>query len=80
MEKISQFDRVTWSESVRVNIADYEHKDFHMSYSTEIKDNEKRKDALLRAKKFVQLSLRESEKKLRKQVREFVDFDTMAKL
>lgn len=73
-------DRITYSQSVRVNTGNYEHKDIFISFSTDIKDKETPDKALLRAKKFVQASSKKVERRVRATSEEFVDFNTMRKL
>ncbi|MCH7561976.1 MAG: hypothetical protein IIC67_11560 [Thaumarchaeota archaeon] len=73
-------EKVVYSETVRINIGDYEHRDSFLSYATTQKDGESLDCALKRAKIFVKKSLYAVEKKIRIQSKEFVDFDTMSKL
>lgn len=73
-------DRITYSESIKVNIGDYESRDFFVSLSTDVQKGETVEDAILRAKKIVQPQVTRVEKKTRLQSKGNVDFDTMAKL
>ena len=73
-------DRITYSETVRVNIGDYEHRDIFMSYATNRGPKEDRDETFKRAQLFVRKKLFGREKKIRLQSQEFVDFDTKAKL
>ncbi len=80
MEKITQQDRITYSESVRVNIGDYEHRDVFISLSTDVQKNESVDDAVVRAKRIVLEQLRKVETTVRKKSAKFVDFNTKSKL
>lgn len=73
-------DRITYSETVRCNIGDYEHRDIFMSYGTNKESKEHIDDTFKRAQLFVRKKLFGREKKIRMQSQEFVDFDTKAKL
>lgn len=73
-------DRITYSETVRVNIGDYEHRDMFMSYNTVQEPGESIDGHFKRAQLFVRKKLLAREKKIRLQSQEFVDFDTKAKL
>lgn len=73
-------DRVTYSESVKVNIGDYESRDIFISVSTDVQKKETVDDAILRAKKIVQPQITRVEKRTRIQSKGNVDFDTMSKL
>ena len=73
-------DRVTYSESIKVNIGDYESRDFFVSVSSDVQEGETVKDAIIRVKKQVQPQVNLIEKKTRLQSKGNVDFDTMAKL
>ena len=73
-------DRVTFSESVRVNIGDYEHREAFCSVSLNQRDDEALDDAFKRARNFVNGKLKKFEKKTRFASKDHVDFDTMAKL
>ena len=79
-DKLRQVDRVTYSESIKVNIGNYESKDVFVSLSTDVESTESVSDALLRAKQFVRPELRVIEKKIRIRSKRFVDFDTVSKL
>ena len=73
-------DRISYSEGVKVAIGDYESRDVHISYSTNVKKKETIKDAVARAKKTVQLSLKRAEKKIRVASEDDVDFESMDRL
>ncbi len=73
-------DRVTYSETVRCNIGDYEHRDVFVSLGTNVMDGESNDDAYVRARDFVRKKLSAREKKIRTLSQEYVDFDTKAKL
>lgn len=75
-----ELDKVNYSEGVKVAIGDYESRDVHISYSTNVKKKEKVSDALKRAKKTVQLSLMKAERKIRKEAEEEVDFESLERL
>jgi hypothetical protein len=75
-----ELDRISYSEGVKVQIGDYESRDVHISYSTNVKNKEKVSDALKRAKKTVQMSLRKAEKKIRLSSEDDVDFETLERL
>jgi len=79
MNKKTQ-DRISYSEGVKVNIGDYESRDIYYSYSTDVRKDEKPKDAFVRAKKTVQNRLRVGEKKIRQASEKDVDFETMDRL
>ncbi len=79
MSKEKTPDRITFSESVKVNIGDYESRDVFMALSTDVADDESVSDAILRAKKAVRAELYKCEKVLRSEVKSLVDFDTTAK-
>lgn len=73
-------DRISYSEGIKVNIGDYESRDVHVSYSTDVKSKEKSSDAIKRARKTVQISLRNAERKIRKDSEEEVDFESLERL
>lgn len=73
-------DRISYSEGVKVNIGDFENRDVHISYSTSVKKKEKFSDAVKRARKTVQLSLRSAEKRIRESSEEDVDFESIERL
>jgi len=73
-------DRISYSEGVKINIGDYESRDVHISYSTDVKRKEKPEDTIKRAKKTVQLSLKKAEKKIRKATEDDVEFETLERL
>jgi len=73
-------DRISYSEKVRINIGDYEHREVFFGYSIKIKDDEKLEDAEKRAVIPVRKRVKAFEKRIRRQVKHLVDFDTMAKL
>jgi len=73
-------DRINYSEGVKVSIGDYESRDIHIAYSTDVKKKEQPADAIKRAKKTVQIALCKAERKIRKNAEEDVDFETLDKL
>ena len=73
-------DRVSYSEKVKVNIGDYEHREYFFGYSTAIREDETFEDARKRVVLAVRKCLRPKEKKTRKLTQHLIDFDTMAKL
>ncbi len=73
-------DRISYSEGVKVAIGDYESRDVHISYSTNVNKKEKVSDAVKRAKKTVHISLRNAERKIRKNSEEEVDFESLERL
>ena len=52
-------DRVSYSFGLKLNIGNYQSLDFHMSYSTDVKDGENEDVAMDRARKFVQRKIDE---------------------
>jgi len=72
--------RVVFSQSVKINIGDYETRDVFLSYADNVGEDESPASALKRVKKFVQKRIHESEKTIRFKSRKFTDFDTMAKV
>jgi len=73
-------DRISYSEGVKINIGEYESRDVHISYSTNVSNREKPNDALKRARKTVQTSLMKAERKIRKASEEEVDFESLERL
>lgn len=57
---MSESDRVNFSFGMKVNLGNYESADFHMSLSSDVRDDESPEQALERVKEFVE---NESEKK-----------------
>ena len=47
-------DRVSYSFGMKVNMGNYESADFHVSYSTDVNEDESLKGALARAIAFVE--------------------------
>ena len=68
-------DRVNYSESIKINIGDYESKQIGMSLSTDIRKGETFEIAMKRARTKVKKELLALEKKERKYYDKFVDFD-----
>lgn len=77
---MDETDRINYSEGVKVAIGDYESRDVHISYSTNVKKKEKVSDAVKRAKKTVQSQLRVAEKKIREMAEDEVDFESLERL
>jgi len=83
MKEKQQPETLTYSEAVKVNIGDYESRDFFVCYGSvkvDIKDGETFDQAYKRARNKVRKKINSEEKKARIQSRQFVDFDTKAKL
>lgn len=78
--KLKQVDRLSYSEGVKINIGDYESRDVHISYSSDVTDGEKVVDAFKRVKKVVRNRLHKEEKQMRLDAEGAVDFNTMGKL
>ena len=73
-------DRINYGESVKINIGDYESREFHFSLSTDIEKDEKFDVAVKRLMKKVKMVVHSQEKKIRNASRDHVDFETMEKL
>jgi len=73
-------DRITYSQSIRINIGDYESNDIFVSMSTDIQKGETPDIAYKRIKKFVDKKIIIEDKKIRTSSKTFVDFKTMKKL
>lgn len=80
IKELSEKARLTYSESARINIADYEHRDIFLSVSDEPIEGETSSECLTKLRRFVQSKLYEQERQIRRESREFVDFQTVAKL
>lgn len=72
--------RMTYSETVRVNIGDYESRDLFMSFQDNVQPDETPDECHKRLQTFVRKKLYAAEKRHRMATREFVDFDTKAKI
>ena len=72
--------RMTYSESSRVNVGDYEHRELFMSYQDNVLEGETPDECFARLKSLVRKKLYAAEKRHRMASREFVDFDTKAKI
>jgi len=72
--------RITFSETCRVNVGDYEHRDMFLSYSDNVQEGETPTECVVRLKTFVRKKIYAAEKRHRMASREFVDFDTKAKI
>ena len=68
-------DRISYSEGVKINIGDYESRDIHISYSSDIQKDETFNKAFLRVSKKVKKCLEACEIKVRKSVNDNVDYD-----
>ena len=79
-KKLTQPDRVTYSESVKINIGDYESRDVFLSYATDVAEGETVQDAVVRSKNIVIASIKKTESIIRKKSAKFVDFQTKKKL
>lgn len=73
-------DRVTYSESVKVNIGNYESREVTLFYSTDFEEGEEFEDAIQRARSKVRRTLTTCEKRIRVASQRDVDFDTKSKL
>ena len=73
-------DRISYSEGVKVNIGDYESRDVHISYSTNVRDKEKPTDTFKRAKKVVRQELKITERRIRKKSEDDVDHESSDRL
>jgi hypothetical protein len=51
---MSENDRVSYSFGAKINIGNYQSIDFHVSYSSDVKDDEKADSAYGRVKKYVE--------------------------
>lgn len=80
MHTEGQPDRIVVSESTRVNIGDYEHREVFISLASDFQEGETFDEAYARVATQVMKKVRTREKKYRMKSREFVDFDTKAKL
>lgn len=49
-----ELDRVNYSFGHKVNLGNYESADFHISYSSDVKEDETPEEALERVRKFVE--------------------------
>ena len=78
--KGSQKTRVTFSETVRVNLGEYEHRDSFVACSSDVEEGETEAEALKRVTLIVKKKSNLEEKKLRRHAHKFVDFDTKEKL
>jgi len=68
-------DRVSYSESVKVNIGDYESRDIHISYSSDVGKDEDFNSAFIRVSKKVKKRLEICEYKIRNAVKDNVDYE-----
>lgn len=73
-------DRITYSESVKVNIGDYESREVQLFYGTDFEEGEGFDEALQRARSRVRKTLTTCEKRIRVASQGNVDFDTKSKL
>jgi len=53
-EKLSQNDRVSYSFGLKLNIGNYQSLDFHLSYSTDRREDETAEEAYERCRMFVE--------------------------
>jgi hypothetical protein len=77
---VNQVDRITYGETVKVNIGNYESRDIFISLSTDVESSETVDQAIVRARKIIKPHVVEQERRIRKRMRKFVDFDTMSKV
>ena len=80
IKELSENARLTYSESVKINIADYESRDIFLSVSDDPIEGETSSECLTKLRRFVQSKLYEQERQIRRESREFVDFQTISKL
>lgn len=73
-------DRISYGESVKINIGDYESREVYMSYSSNIKEGETFDKAIDRVNSKVKRRLEKFEKKVRIASQDDVDFETESKL
>lgn len=57
---MSEPDRINYSFGMKVNMGNYESTDFHISFTTDVKEDETKEQAYQRAVKFVE---KEAERK-----------------
>ena len=77
------FETLSYSETVKVNIGDYESRDFFLCFGNikvNIEDGESFDAAFKRAKKAVRKKILKEEKIARLAASKFVDFNTKAKI
>jgi len=72
--------RMTYSESARINVGDYEHRELFLSYQDNVQPGETPDDCFNRLRSFTRKKLYAAEKRHRMATRDFVDFDTKAKI
>jgi hypothetical protein len=51
---MKEVDRLSYSFGMKINLGNYESADFHISYSTDVREGEGQHEALARAIKFVE--------------------------
>lgn len=73
-------DKITVSETVTVDIGDYEKRNAFASYSTTIREGETADEAYDRADKQVMKRLKKKERLIREASEDDVDFETIEKL
>jgi len=73
-------DRITYSESVKINIGDYESREVQLFYGTDFEEGEEFTDAVDRARTRVRKAITTFEKRIRISSQGNVDFDTKSKL
>ena len=71
---------VTFSESEKVAIGDYESQDVFVSLTDAVQDDETIEEAYKRVKKIVKKQVNKEAKKIRLWSKGWVDFDTKAKI
>lgn len=64
-KKYGQQDRVSFSMGRKIGDNNYGSRDVHVSYSTDVEDDESPEEALARAQKFVRTQLKKARKRRR---------------
>jgi hypothetical protein len=67
---MSENDRISYSFGAKINIGNYQSIDFHVSYSSDVKEDEKADSAYSRVKKYVESK---AELEIEKIQREFME-------
>ena len=75
-----QPSRVSYSQSVKINIGDYESKDIFLNYASDLKKGETFNQAVDRIQKIVDARILIMERKIRNQFEDNVEFQTLKKL
>lgn len=78
--KVVNPDRITYSESIKINIGDFENRELVIGLTSDVRDDESFSKALDRVKKTVQKQTTKFERRIRNKTADIVDFDTRAKV